>query len=195
MLLALAASLVNNSGRCRARDAANHYARAFQPSRGYGGNAAKILSLLSQGADPERTATQFLPGSFGNGGAMRIAPIGLAHRHAPLPALEAGVRTALLCTHVHPVGVEGALAQAAAVAALCATPHPAGGAAWTPADGRAVAMQLLSRLAAQLEERGGGEMAGKLAVLQQALAQVRAPAAARSALMTCMRTRWQHHLS
>ena len=35
--------------------------------------------------------------------------------------LQQAVQDALLCTHVHPEGIEGAFIQAAAVAALCRT--------------------------------------------------------------------------
>lgn len=49
---------------------------------------------------------------------MRISPLGLAFRHAPIPALHAAVSAALLPTHTHPEAIAGALAQAAAVAWL-----------------------------------------------------------------------------
>lgn len=41
MLLALAASLVNSGGDCRAADVATEYAKAFDPNRGYGESAEK----------------------------------------------------------------------------------------------------------------------------------------------------------
>lgn len=58
-------------------------------------------------------------GSFGNGGAMRIAPVGLAYRHAPRAVLWNAVEAALLPTHVHPLAIDGAMVQAAAVGWLC----------------------------------------------------------------------------
>lgn len=42
MLLALAASLVNQQGACKASDIATEYAKAFDPSRGYGGSAQQV---------------------------------------------------------------------------------------------------------------------------------------------------------
>lgn len=42
MLLALAASLVNNKGVCSAPDVATEYAKAFDPQRGYGGSAKMV---------------------------------------------------------------------------------------------------------------------------------------------------------
>ena len=46
---------------------------------------------------------------------MRIAPVGLAYRHAATDVLAAAVEDALLCTHVHPEAIDGALVQAKAV--------------------------------------------------------------------------------
>ena len=49
--------------------------------RGYGKSAAQVLQALQEGADPGDTGERFRPGgSYGNGGAMRIAPLGLAYR-------------------------------------------------------------------------------------------------------------------
>ena len=80
----------------------------------------QILSLIAQGAaDPTITGNMFIPsGSFANGGSMRIAPLGLAFRHAPAPVLLEAVKAALLATHTHPDGIAGAMVQAAAVAWL-----------------------------------------------------------------------------
>ena len=63
----------------------------------------------------------YAEGSFGNGGAMRIAPVGLAFRNAGDAVLREAVGSALLCTHVHPDAVDGAFIQAKAVAALALT--------------------------------------------------------------------------
>eukprot|EP00879_Flechtneria_rotunda_P000123 GHRR01000185.1.p1 GENE.GHRR01000185.1~~GHRR01000185.1.p1 ORF type:complete len:477 (+),score=171.76 GHRR01000185.1:587-2017(+) len=190
MLLALAASLINRR-RCCAQDAAAQYACAFDPQRGYGGSAVKILLRLASGADPATTGTQFLPeGSFGNGGAMRIAPVALAYRNADISSLTKAVEAALLCTHVHPLGVEGALAQAIAVAQLSKmqpTPNMTHAGA-QPQHMNATAssaaaqqsqeqqpqpqnVQFLQQLQRQLSGRSV-EMVDKLQVLQQALAQV-----------------------
>jgi poly(ADP-ribose) glycohydrolase ARH3 len=56
---------------------------------------------------------------------MRIAPIGLAYRHASDQVLRRAVEAALLCTHVHPEAIDGAYVQAKAVAMLV-TADPAG---------------------------------------------------------------------
>ena len=54
---------------------------------------------------------------------MRIAPVGLAYRNAPPGILQEAVEDALLCTHVHPEAIDGALVQAKAVA-IAATASP-----------------------------------------------------------------------
>ncbi|KAF8058928.1 adprs [Scenedesmus sp. PABB004] len=175
MSLALAASLVNRRRACAA-DAAAQYVRAFDPQRGYGASAAELLRRLAAGADPATTGTALHDGgSFGNGGAMRVAPVGLAFRHARTDVLIGAVRAALLCTHVHPAAVEGAAAQALAVAELSRTAAPPpgcdGGAAREPQ------LRLLRALRARLAGESGparhlpGEMAAKLLVLERALQQ------------------------
>ena len=48
----------------------------------------------------------------------------LCCRHASPQVLRKAVEDALLCSHVHPEGIEGAYIQAAAVAALCTRTSP-----------------------------------------------------------------------
>lgn len=123
MTLALAASLIE----CGAVDAAHvsaKYAEFYEPWRGYGGTAHRVMRVLAGGGDHRGTGRlQFPEGSFANGGAMRIAPVGLAYRHAPDDALRRAVEDAIVCTHVHPEAVDGALVQAKAVA-IVATAVP-----------------------------------------------------------------------
>ncbi len=67
-----------------------------------------MLQALALGETTWRdSGRMFLPeGSYANGGAMRIAPVGLAYRYAPKEVLRQAVTDALYCTHVHPqVGV------------------------------------------------------------------------------------------
>ena len=52
-------------------------------------------------------------------GYIRRSSCLLACRHAGAGALRGAVENALLCTHVHPEGIEVAFIQAAAVAVLC----------------------------------------------------------------------------
>ncbi|GIL77640.1 hypothetical protein Vretifemale_7135 [Volvox reticuliferus] len=153
MAIALTRSLIACNGRIDDVHAAQSYAEEYQPCRGYGGTAYKILSGIRRlGVDSEsiRTiGTKLIPtGSFGNGGAMRIAPLGLVYRHAPPKVLREAVAAALRCTHVHPVAVDGAfvialavgylaLRRPAAAAAAATNPSACGPAAAVPAAGSA----------------------------------------------------------
>lgn len=110
---------------------------------------------------------------------MRIAPLCLAYRNAHLDTITKAVQDALLCTHhVHPLGLEGALTQALAVAQLSRTQHQST-VAVAPQDlnGQVLqqqesrALQLLQNLKQQLTGRSQ-EMCDKLTVLEEGYAQV-----------------------
>ncbi len=95
---------------------AEHILREFEPHRGYGAGMRRLIEEWRQGTPPTEAATAVFPeGSFGNGAAMRVAPLGVRWAGAPERLEEAVVRSAEL-THAHPVGRDGALAQARAVA-------------------------------------------------------------------------------
>ncbi|MFO7982635.1 MAG: ADP-ribosylglycohydrolase family protein [Desulfuromonadales bacterium] len=118
MTIALATS-IQRCGDVDGADCARRYADFFEPQRGYGGSAARILEALDRGADYRETGTMFFPsGSFGNGAAMRIAPVGLGYAKSSLEVLKEKVFSAIRCTHVHPEAVDGALVQALAVGRL-----------------------------------------------------------------------------
>lgn len=122
MTLALATSLVE-CGRVDAAAVSAKYAEFYESWRGYGGAAQRVMRLLADGGDYRGTGRlQFPDGSFGNGGAMRIAPVGLAYRHATAEVLREAVEDALVCTHVHPEGIDGAVVQARAVALAASMP-------------------------------------------------------------------------
>jgi len=100
------------------------FARRFQqdPGRGYGQGAYQLLRQVNQGGDWKEIAPTLFPGgSYGNGGAMRAAPIGGYFAGDPERAAEEGQRSAAV-THAHPEGQAGAMAVAAA-AALAAQPE------------------------------------------------------------------------
>jgi poly(ADP-ribose) glycohydrolase ARH3 len=90
----------------------------YVPSRGYGRGARAVLDAMAEGLDYQAVAAGYFPGgSYGNGAAMRVAPIGLLFRDAP-DRLAEQARLSALPTHQHPLGIEGAqlLAQAVALA-------------------------------------------------------------------------------
>ena len=104
------------------------FARRFaqEPNRGYGPGAARLLTAVVAGADWRIEAAKlFGEGSYGNGAAMRAAPIGaFFHRDTVRAASEA--RLSALVTHAHPEGVAGAVAVAVAAALSSCADHPAG---------------------------------------------------------------------
>ena len=88
----------------------------FQSWRGYGGGMYAIVDAWRQGIPLEAAAEiQFEGGSYGNGAAMRVAPLAVLHAD-DLGELEEAVDRASRPTHVHPVGMDGAWVQARAVA-------------------------------------------------------------------------------
>lgn len=89
----------------------------IDPDRGYGKGARKILTEISLGAD-WRSASMgaFGGGSFGNGAAMRVAPIGAYFAGDIEKIVEMATRSARV-THYHPEGIAGAVAVALATGA------------------------------------------------------------------------------
>ncbi len=95
------------------------YASRFRrdPERGYGKMARRILEEIGRGADwRDISPTAFGHGSFGNGAAMRVAPLGsfFAEDLGVIPEMAA--RSARV-THYHPEGIAGSIAVAMATAA------------------------------------------------------------------------------
>jgi poly(ADP-ribose) glycohydrolase ARH3 len=89
---------------------ARKFLENFDPLRGYGARIYGIMARLRRGVSWDQVGTD----SWGNGGAMRIAPIGFFF----YDDRERLVDAALVCTqitHRHPQGLAGALAQALAV--------------------------------------------------------------------------------
>src|SRR5438876_11587487 len=90
----------------------------YVPSRGYGRGARAVLDAMEEGRDYRQIAERHFPGgSYGNGAAMRVAPVGLLFRN-DRERLWEQARLSALPTHVHPLGIEGAQLLALAVA-LC----------------------------------------------------------------------------
>lgn len=118
MTLALARAILH-SGRVDSAECAAAYAAAFTPQRGYGRSATEILTALQQGADWRRTGDMlFAGGSYGNGGAMRIAPVGLLYGQLDYFQLFEKVTAAVWMTHTHEEAIGAALLQARAIGLL-----------------------------------------------------------------------------
>ena len=78
---------------------------------------------MEDGRDYRQVAEQHFPGgSFGNGAAMRVSPIGLLFRDDHWRLWEQA-RLSARPTHLHPLGIEGAQLLALAVALASAMEH------------------------------------------------------------------------
>jgi len=107
-------------------------ARAFaqryqeEPYRGYGGGAARLLRQVASGSD-WRTVSPALfgTGSYGNGAAMRVAPLG-GFFYQDLPQVIREAQLSAVITHSHPEGQAGAIAVAVAAAIAANAPCPSG---------------------------------------------------------------------
>jgi ADP-ribosylglycohydrolase len=107
---------------------AQAFSRRFreQPGRGYGSGARRLLARLEQGEDWRQVAPTIFPGgSYGNGAAMRAAPIGGYFFGEPQRAVQQA-RLAAEITHAHPEGQSGAMAVAAAAALAAQSSPPEG---------------------------------------------------------------------
>ncbi|HEX6257353.1 MAG TPA: ADP-ribosylglycohydrolase family protein [Euzebyales bacterium] len=120
LTLALVDHLVDDDARVEPRLLARRMLARYEPHRGYGPGMRRLVELWRHGHDVESAATAVFPdGSFGNGAAMRVAPVGLLWAGRPAELTAAAVRSAQV-THAHPVGIDGAVVVAHAVALAAA---------------------------------------------------------------------------
>jgi ADP-ribosylglycohydrolase len=104
------------------------FARRYveNPFRGYAGGAARLLTRLASGADWRvESPALFGGGSYGNGAAMRVAPVGAYFADDPDRAAHEAQHSAVI-THAHPEGQAGAIAVAVAAATAASQPATAG---------------------------------------------------------------------
>jgi ADP-ribosylglycohydrolase len=96
------------------------FAQHYDRLRGYGRSIhGWVPRVLSGQHWREAAALAFGgQGSFGNGGAMRVAPVG-AYFADDLPAVVEQAKRSSEITHSHPEGVAGAIAVAVGVALAC----------------------------------------------------------------------------
>jgi ADP-ribosylglycohydrolase len=93
------------------------FAARYDPSRGYGPSMHRLLRRIAAG-EPWSTAAHDSfsgQGSYGNGAAMRVAPVG-AYFADDLATVVAEATWSAEVTHAHPEGIAGAVAVAVAAA-------------------------------------------------------------------------------
>jgi ADP-ribosylglycohydrolase len=103
-----------------------------EPARGYAQGMHRLLPAIQEGLPWRKGAPQLFngQGSFGNGAAMRVAPVG-GYFAEDLSVVVDHARQSAEITHTHPEGVAGAIAVALAAAIAwhwgqeSIKPHPA----------------------------------------------------------------------
>ena len=118
MTMDVASSLIQHQGINQ--DAlAKKFAESYQWSRGYGPTAAKLLKGIKRGKDWRKLNKKyFKDGSFGNGAAMRVAPVALVYSKKSTKQLFVNVKKTAVITHAHPDAIIGAYNIAFAIAAM-----------------------------------------------------------------------------
>jgi ADP-ribosylglycohydrolase len=114
---------------CINQDAlAQAFARRFiqEPHRGYAGGAMRLLTQISTGGNwRDLSPRLFGSGSFGNGSAMRVAPVGGYFFNDREQAAEQAQLSAIV-THAHIEGQAGAIAVAVSAAIAANDTFPKG---------------------------------------------------------------------
>jgi ADP-ribosylglycohydrolase len=96
---------------------AQRFAARYQaaPWRGYGAGAHRLLAQVLRGSDWRvAAAAVFRGGSFGNGSAMRIAPLAAYFAEDGYEKVAEQAALASAVTHAHPEGIAGGIAVAVA---------------------------------------------------------------------------------
>ncbi len=117
MMIGMAESLVQKEGFD-----GEHMAHVFirnyevEPWRGYGPGPPSIFRMIRSGEAWDKAAEKlYYGGSYGNGSAMRIAPLAVFYHNDLTMLREVAYRSSQI-THSHVLGKEGAALQAFAVA-------------------------------------------------------------------------------
>lgn len=99
---------------------AQSFAERYERTRGYGPAMHRLLWEIKCGEDwAERASSLFAgQGSFGNGAAMRVAPVGAFFADDINAVIEQAARSSVI-THTHDEAIAGAIAVAVAVAQAC----------------------------------------------------------------------------
>jgi poly(ADP-ribose) glycohydrolase ARH3 len=118
MAIGLAESILQ-TGRLDPQDLGDTFRANYlrEPWRGYAIGPPTVFSLVAGRGISYHEAAQSLfggQGSFGNGAAMRVAPVSLVFHDAP--DLYERARISAAVTHAHPIGIDGAAVLARAIA-------------------------------------------------------------------------------
>jgi len=123
-------SVLRQYGHIHQPTLARSFAERYDSARGYGPAMHRLLWEIKCGEDwSERASSLFAgQGSFGNGAAMRVAPIGAFFADDIEAVVEHATRSSVI-THTHDEAIAGTIAVAVAVALA----HNLGASGVTPA--------------------------------------------------------------
>lgn len=111
--------ILDRRGRIDQDELARAFARRYlaEPDRGYGMSVRRVLERIGEGIPWQDSAREAFggSGSMGNGGAMRVAPVG-AYFADDLDAVVSQAAASAEVTHIHLEGRAGAIATAVAAA-------------------------------------------------------------------------------
>jgi ADP-ribosylglycohydrolase len=112
--------ILRQRGQIEQTELAASFVEHFDPMRGYGVGVRTMISRMSKGEVWRDVAQDMFwgEGSFGNGGAMRVAPVGAYFADDLDKVVEQAVH-ATEVTHAHVEGIAGAVAVAVATACAC----------------------------------------------------------------------------
>jgi poly(ADP-ribose) glycohydrolase ARH3 len=117
MAIGVTESLISSVG-FNPDDMALKFVDNYHSYRGYGPGTTAILNMIRRGVSwGEANKKMFVNGSFGNGAAMRVAPLGLFYSN-DAERLRKVVEEASSITHSHPLGKEGAVILAYAISLI-----------------------------------------------------------------------------
>ncbi|MHC1582370.1 MAG: ADP-ribosylglycohydrolase family protein [Candidatus Syntropharchaeia archaeon] len=115
MMIGVAESLIEKKG-FDGENMAKKFVENFNPRRGYGPGPVVVLGWIKNGEPWNKAAEKLFggSGSYGNGSAMRVAPVGLLYYDNPEEVRKVSYGSSQI-THSHFLGREGAALQAYAV--------------------------------------------------------------------------------
>ena len=115
-MIGVAESLIENKG-FNGSDMALKFIRNYDARRGYGPGSKEALRRISEGESWEEASKKLFggKGSYGNGAAMRIAPVGILYYDNADVLREIAYKSSHI-THSHELGKEGAALQAFSIA-------------------------------------------------------------------------------
>jgi ADP-ribosylglycohydrolase len=110
-------SILREYGRIDQEQLARSFAERYDRGRGYGAAMHGLLARIREGEPWHQAAPSLFSGqgSFGNGAAMRVAPLG-AFFADDMDLVVSQARASAEVTHAHPEAIAGAIAVAVAAA-------------------------------------------------------------------------------